>query len=312
MPIKETKTMLHDVIVVGGSFAGLSAAMQLARARRRVLVIDGGLPRNRFAEASHGFLGQDGKAPFEILRQAACQVAAYPTVEIVRGEVLTALRDLDGDFSVQISDGRTARARRLVLATGVADTLPDVPGLKERWGATILHCPYCHGYEVRDQALGVLANHPMAAHQAAMIPDWGPTTLFTQDRFEPDPEQLAHLNARGVTIERQPVVELLGESPALDAVRLADGRVVIINALFVAPSTRMASPLAEQLGCAFDDGPLGSVIRTDEWKATSIPGLYAAGDAARAMHNATLASADGVMAGVGAHQSLIREIGLVA
>jgi thioredoxin reductase len=304
--------MLHDVIVVGGGFAGLSAAMQLARARRRVLVVDAGLPRNRFAEASHGFLGQDGKAPLEILRQAACQVAAYPTVEIVRGEALEARREVTGDFVVEISGGRTAKARRLVLAIGVADTLPDVPGLKERWGATVLHCPYCHGYEVRDRPLGVLANHPMAAHQAAMIPDWGPTTLFTQDRFEPDAEQLAHLAARGVTIERRPVVELLGDAPALEALRLSDGRVVPINALFVAPSTRMASPLAEQLGCVFDDGLLGPVIRTDDWKATSVPGVFAAGDAARAMHNATLASADGVMAGVGAHQSLIRDVELAA
>lgn len=304
--------MLHDAIVVGGSFAGLSAAMQLARARRRVLLVDAGLPRNRFADASHGFLGQDGKAPAAILREAACQVVAYPTVEIVRGEVLDAVRDADGDFIIRISGGRTARARRLVLATGVSDTLPDVPGLKERWGATVLHCPYCHGYEVRDRPLGVLANHPMAAHQAAMIPDWGPTTLFTQGRFEPDAEQMAHLAARGVTIERQPVVALLGEAPALEAVRLEDGRVVTINALFVAPSTRMTSPLAEQLGCVFDDGPLGPVIRTDDWKATSVPGVYAAGDAARPMHNATLASADGVMAGVGAHQSLIREVRVAA
>lgn len=304
--------MLHDAIVVGGSFAGLSAAMQLARARRRVLLVDAGLPRNRFADASHGFLGQDGKAPAAILREAACQVAAYPTVEIVRGEVLDAVRDADGDFVIRISGGRTARARRLVLATGVSDTLPDVPGLKERWGATVLHCPYCHGYEVRDRPLGVLANHPMAAHQAAMIPDWGPTTLFTQGRFEPDAEQLIHLAARGVTIERQSVVALLGEAPLLEAVRLEDGRVVTINALFVAPSTRMTSPLAEQLGCAFDDGPLGPVVRTDDWKATSVPGVYAAGDAARPMHNATLASADGVMAGVGAHQSLIRDIRLAA
>lgn len=304
--------MLHDAIVVGGSFAGLSAAMQLARARRRVLLVDAGLPRNRFADASHGFLGQDGKAPAAILREAACQVVAYPTVEIVRGEVLDAVRDAAGDFIIRISGGRTARARRLVLATGVSDTLPDVPGLKERWGATVLHCPYCHGYEVRDRPLGVLANHPMAAHQAAMIPDWGPTTLFTQGRFEPDAEQMAHLAARGVTIERQPVVALLGEAPALEAVRLEDGRVVTINALFVAPSTRMTSPLAEQLGCVFDDGPLGPVIRTDDWKATSVPGVYAAGDAARPMHNATLASADGVMAGVGAHQSLIREVRVAA
>jgi thioredoxin reductase len=235
------------------------------------------------------------------------QLTAYPTVEILRGEALNAAAHPDG-FTVAVSDGRSVRARRLVLATGVVDTLPDVPGLQERWGATVLHCPYCHGYEVRDRPLGVLANHPMAGHQAAMIPDWGPTTLFTQGRFEPDAEQLAQLAARGVTIEREPVVALLGDAPELDAVQLADGRVVTVNALFVAPSTRMASPLARQLGCAFDDGMLGPVIRVDDWKATTVPGVYAAGDAARAMHNATLASADGVLAGVGAHQSLMRAV----
>lgn len=304
--------MSHDVIVIGGSFAGLSAAMQLARARQRVLVIDAGLPRNRFADAAHGFLGQDGKAPAAILQQARCQVTAYPGAEIVQGQALEVRNEASAGFWVRMSDGRTARARRLVLATGVSDTLPDLPGLSERWGATVLHCPYCHGYEVRDRPLGVLANHAMAAHQAAMLPDWGPTTLFTQGRFEPDPEQMAQLAARTVTVEREPVVALLGAAPELDAVRLADGRVVAINALFVAPSTRMASPLAEQLGCAFDDGPLGPVIRVDDWKATTVPGVFAAGDAARAMHNATLASADGVLAGVGAHQSLARDIAALA
>lgn len=295
-----------DVVVVGGGFAGLSAAMQLARARRSVLLVDAGLPRNRFADASHGFLGQDGKAPAQIVREAGCQVAAYPTVEIVKGEALSA-EAIPGGFMVVLAGGRTVRSRKLVLATGVIDILPDLPGLKERWGASVVHCPYCHGYEHRDRPLGVLASHPMSAHQASMIPDWGPTTLFTQGQFEPDDEQRALLDARGVTIERSPVTALLGDAPELSAVQLADGRVVPLNALFVAPAQRMASPLAESLGCVFDDGPLGPIIRADDWKATTVPGVFAAGDAARPMQNATLASADGVLAGVGAHQSLIRD-----
>jgi len=298
--------MLLDAIIVGGSFAGLSAALQLARARRRVLVIDAGLPRNRFADASHGILGHDGKAPAQILREAACQVAAYPTVEIIKGEALGA-EAITGGFAVTLVGGRTARGRKLVLATGVSDILPDLPGLKERWGASVLHCPYCHGYEHRDRPLGVLASHPMSAHQAAMIPDWGPTTLFTQGRFEPDDEQRALLDARSVTIERSPVTALLGDAPDLAAARLADGRVVPLNALFVAPAQRMTSPLAERLGCEFDEGPLGPIIRADAWKATTVPGVFAAGDAARPMQNATLASADGVLAGVGAHQALIHD-----
>jgi thioredoxin reductase len=297
---------MFDVIVVGGGFAGLSATMQLARARRHVLLVDAGLPRNRFAEASHGFLGQDGKAPARIMREAACQIAAYPTVEIEHGEALAAQAVADG-FSVRLAGGRSFEARKLVLATGVTDILPDLPGLAERWGASVMHCPYCHGYEHRDRPLGVLASSAMAAHQAAMLPDWGPTTLFTQGRFEPDDEQLALLRARGVSIERSPVVALLGQAPDLEAARLADGRTLVLNGLFIAPGQKMSSPLAERLGCAFDEGPLGPIIRTDAWKATTIPGVYAAGDAARPMQNATLASADGVLAGVGAHQALIRD-----
>ena len=297
--------MSHDAIVVGGSFAGLSAAMQLARARRRVLVVDAGLPRNRFAEAAHGFLGQDGRPPASIMAEAARQLAAYPTVRQLGGEAVGVRREDDGSFTVQLADGGEERTRRLVLATGVSDELP-LAGMQERWGRSVLHCPYCHGYEVRDRPLGVIAFIPHSVHQAAMIPDWGPTTYFTQGRFEPDAEQAALLAARGVQIERSPVVELLGPAPELEAVRLEDGRVLPLHAVFVAPGTRVG-PLAEHLGCALEDGPTGQFIRVDDFKQTSVPGVYAAGDAATAMHNATLASAAGVLAGVGAHQSLVRD-----
>lgn len=296
--------MAHDVIVVGGSFAGLSAAMQLARARRRVLVIDAGRPRNRFSNAAHGFLGQDGNAPHAIMAEGARQLAAYPTVSFIQGEAVSA-RQVEGGFAVTLEDGREEGAAKLILAIGIADELAPLPGLMERWGQSVLHCPYCHGYEVGGRELGVLANHPMAPHQALMIPDWGPTTLFTQGVFEPNDEETAHLLARGVTIERTPIVALLGDAPALEGVRLADGRTLTLSAMFTQPKTRMASPLAHQLGCAFDEGPVGPVIRVDEIKRTSVPGVYAAGDAASGMHNGTLASAAGVMAAIGAHRSLM-------
>ncbi len=297
--------MPYDAIVVGGSFAGLSAAMQLARARRRVLVMDAGLPRNRFAEASHGFLGQDGKPPYDILREAVRQLSAYPTVGFVQGEATGASR-VDGGFTVAMADGREERAARLVLATGVRDELPPIPGMRERWGRTVLHCPYCHGYEVAGRALGVLASPslPLSVHQATLIPDWGPTTFFTQGLFELDEEQAAQLAGRGVQVERTPVVELLGDAPALEAVRLADGRVLPLQAVFTPPNVHMASPLAEELGCEIEQGPLGPYIRVDDRKQTTVAGVYAAGDAAAPIHNATLASAAGVLAGVGAHQSL--------
>ncbi|MGZ8376935.1 MAG: NAD(P)/FAD-dependent oxidoreductase [Gemmatirosa sp.] len=296
--------MAYDVIVIGGSFAGLSAAMQLARARRRVLVIDAGLPRNRFAAASHGFLGQDGRAPADIVATARAQVLAYPTATFAHDSATVARTDRDG-FEVMLASGATHHARRLVLATGVVDELPDLPGLRERWGRTVVHCPYCHGYEVADGRLGVLATGPMALHTALLVPDWSDdVTLFTDGAVLPDDAQRALLAAHGVRVEPTPVTALLGDAPALSAVRLRDGRELPVDALFTAPRVRMASPLAERLGCAFDEGPLGPFIRTDEQRETTVRGVYAAGDAARARHNATWASADGVTAGMQAHQSL--------
>jgi thioredoxin reductase len=294
----------YDAVVVGGSWAGLSAAMQLARARRRVLVVDAERPRNRFAHASHGFLGQDGKAPAAIIAAARAEVLAYPTAEFIAGEAANA-RSREGTFEIALSSGATVSASRLVLATGVVDELPDVPGLRERWGVTVLHCPYCHGYEVADGRLGVLATSALNMHQALLLPDWSAdVTLFTNDAFTPDDVQRAALKARGVRLEDEPVKELLGETPHLVGLRLRSGRVVALDALFTLSRTRMASPLAEQLGCEFDDGPIGPVIRIHGRQETSVPGVFAAGDAARAGGNANMAAADGTMAGVAAHQSL--------
>ncbi|REG59296.1 thioredoxin reductase [Paraburkholderia sp. BL6669N2] len=293
-----------DVIVVGGSFAGLSAAMQLARARRRVLVVDGRKPRNRYTAHSHGFFGQDGKNPTEIIGEATAQLAQYPTVDIVTTEARTASQ-LDGHFVVTLADGLSFCADRIVLATGVRDELPSLPGLDERWGVSVLHCPYCHGYEVVDKQLGVLATNALSIHQALLIPDWSPTTWFTQGIVEATPEEAALLGSRNVRIERLPVVEVLGNAPEMRGLRLADNRVVAIDALFVAPHTHMASSLAQQLGCEFDEGPMGPTIRVNEFKQTSIPGVFAAGDAATPWTNATFAAAAGVAAGVATHRSLI-------
>lgn len=298
------ETEVLDVIVVGGSFAGQAAALQLARAHKSVLLIDAQLPRNRYADAAHGFLGQDGRPPADIMQDASRQLLAYPTATILHASVQLARKE-GPLFVLTLTDGSTRHARRLVLATGVTDTLPAIDGMQARWGRTVLHCPYCHGYEVSDRPLGIVANHVMSVHQASLIPDWGPATYFTQGTFEPDADGLALLARRGVVIERTPVVALLGQAPALDGVRLQDGRTVAIEALFTAPRTSMTSPLAEQLGCTFADGPTGPYILVDAMGLTSVPGLYAAGDATTPMHNATLAAASGVMAGVAAHQSLM-------
>jgi thioredoxin reductase len=303
-----TATQAFDVIVVGGSFAGLSAAMQLARARRRVCVVDAGQPRNRFAAASHGFFGQDGEPPLAMIEQARRKLAAYPTVTLRQGTVVSATPQHsagspENGFEVVLDDGTQMEAHKVVLAFGVQDGLPEIAGLRERWGASVLHCPYCHGYEFAGQRLGVL-------YHSAGSADWGPTTLFLNGDTTLEAAERARLQALGITIEPAPIAALEGPGQALQGVRLqatgsGDAHVVPLAALYVAATTRPASPLAEQLGCAFDDGPMGPYIRTDANKMTTVPGVYAAGDLTLMRHNATLASAEGVLAGVGAHQALV-------
>lgn len=296
--------MRHDAIIIGGSFAGLSAAIYIARARRSVAIIDTGLPRNRFAEHSHGFFAQDGSAPGAMLATARAQVAAYPTVTFVDGEAVSASREGDG-FSVRLASGEALEAARLVLAFGISDELPDIPGLKERWGNSVIHCPYCHGYEFSGERLGVLRTSPMSVHQATLISEWGPTTYYLNGAAMPEGDELAALEKRGVAIEPAPVTAVHGEGRQLSAIALGDGRMAEVKALYLGPQMRLNSDIAQQLGCALEEGPLGPFIRTDGMKMTTVANVFAAGDITRAASNITWASSDGVMAGSAVHRSLV-------
>lgn len=293
--------MTHDVLILGGSYAGLSAGLQLARARRKVLVIDTGLRRNRFARTSHGFLTQDGSTPADIAAEARAQLMEYRTVEWLQAEATHAERMQDG-FKVALRQGPEVTGKRLVLATGVTDVLPELEGLADRWGKSVFHCPYCHGYELDEGSIGVLATSPLSMHQALMLPDWGPTTFFLNGAFEPDHEQLQQLARRNVTVERGIVHRLDGERA--DVV-MRDGRVLPMDGLFTTTRTVVSAPFAEQLGCAFDDGPLGRYIRTDAMKATTVAGVFACGDAARPTGSVALSVGDGAMAGAATHRSLM-------
>ena len=293
--------MSYDVIIVGGSYAGLSAGLQLARARRRVLVIDAGVRRNRFASHSHGFLGQDGRAPDEIAADGRAELMDYPTVTWQVGEAGEVQRDGVG-FVVTLRGGQRVAARRLILAGGVRDELPAIDGLAERWGRQVFHCPYCHGYELDQGRIGVLAVSPMSIHHALMLPDWGSTTFFLNGVFVPDAEQLQQLARRGVVVEPDRVQSISGER--VD-VNLADGRRVALDGLFVMPRTHQNNPLATQLGCVLLEGPMGLYLQTSETQETSVPGVFACGDAALAAGSVALAVGTGARAGAGAHQSLI-------
>lgn len=292
--------MMFDAIVVGGSYAGQSAALQLARARRSVLVIDGGNRRNRFAEASHGFLTQDGRAPGAIADASRAQLMAYPSVQWIDGEAQTVSRTSEG-FEVETAANANYQGRRIVLAIGVVDRLPAIPGLVERWGESVFHCPYCHGYELNRGPIGVLAVSPLSMHHALLVPEWGPTTFFTNGVFVPDEEQRAQLDRRGVTVEHTPIDKVVGTADVV----LKDGRVVSLKGLFTMTEVEMGCPLAAQLGCNFGQGPVGPFIETNEFKETSVPGVFACGDAARTFGSVAMAVGDGALAGVSTHQSLV-------
>jgi thioredoxin reductase len=290
-----------DFAIIGGSYAGMSAALQLARARRKVLVVDAGQRRNRCVdeagETAHGFLTQDGRAPAEIAADAREQLMNYPSVEWMHGSASDARVAADGCLEFNVGS-ETISAGRLILATGVRDELPPVPGLAERWGRSVFHCPYCHGYEMNAGPIGIIAASPLALHHALMLPDWGSPTLFLNGAYTPTAEDLAAIDRRGTQVEPALIARINGVADVV----LQDGRTLRMNGLFTQPNTQLASPIAEQLGCALEDGPMGRFIKVDEGKATSVPNVFACGDAARAAGNVTLAVADGAMAGFGAHR----------
>jgi thioredoxin reductase len=295
------KNSVYDVVIVGGGYAGMAAALQLARARRKVAVVDTGSRRNRFAEFSHGVLALDGKSPSAIAATAKAQLLEYPDITWISAAAARVRQD-SHQFAVHLVNGTVLHSQRIILATGVSDALPEVPGLSERWGRSVFHCPYCHGFELNQGVIGVLAVGEVSLHQALLLPDWGPTIFFMNGLFEPTSEQAARLVARNVRIERTPV---LGIGGRLASVQLTDGRSIDCAGLFVASRTAPLGPFAGQLGCEIIESPWGTYIRTDEFRATTVKGVFACGDAARPGGNVTLAMADGVMAGSSAHRTLV-------
>lgn len=297
----------YDVIIVGGSFAGLAAALYLARARRSVCVLDTSLPRNRFAEASHGFFAQDGADPVHLLATMRGQVSAYPTVHLIN-EAATEASGMVGRSKVALSSGSVVEGARLLLAYGISDILPNVQGLAERWGKSVLHCPYCHGYEVSGRPLGVLYVTPASLQQAQLIAEWGPTTLYLSGA-DVDSTALQPLVSRGIEIEPRPIEKLLDAGRGLSGVQLVDGRSRALDALFLNPRNRLNSDLAKQLGCRIEEAPLGQLVATDELKSTTVEGVFAAGDITRTAHNITFACADGVMAAMSVYRTLMSSSG---
>ena len=300
----------YDVVIIGGGAAGLSGAVALARFRRSVLVVDAGDPRNAPAGHVHNFLTRDDTSPAEIYARGRAEVTRYGG-EVEQGRVTALDRDDDG-FRVSMGD-RVVGARRVLLATGLRDELPDIPGLAERWGIDVLHCPYCHGWEVRDQRIGVLATGPMAMHQVALFRQLSARVTLLRHRG-PDltDEQQEELAALGITVVDGEVEEVESTSGGLSGVCLADGRRVGLDALVVAPRFTARAELVVPLGLKpvdlrAGDYVVGTRIEADPTGATAVPGLWVAGNATDLQAQVVTSAAAGLMAGAAINVDLIGE-----
>ncbi|ALU96422.1 thioredoxin reductase [Streptomyces globisporus C-1027] len=311
------KQQRYDVVIVGGGAAGLSGALALGRARRSVLVIDAGEPRNAPASHVHNYLGRESTPPGELLAIGRGEAAGYGA-EIVEGRVASAERLPESEegeqgFRVVTEDGRSVEARRLLVTTGLVDELPPVPGLAARWGREVLHCPYCHGHEVADRPIGVLSTGPLAVHQALMWRQWSDdVTLFLHTGPEPTEEEYEQLAARGVAVVDGEVTGLEVADDRFTGVMLASGRVVprealVVQARFTARSAVLESlglkPVAQEMGGVV----IGSYIPTDPTGATEVPGVWAAGNVTRLTEQVIGAAAAGLMAGGAVNGDLITE-----
>jgi thioredoxin reductase len=268
----------YDVVVVGGGAAGLSGALMLARARRSVVALDAGAPRNAPAAGVHGLLARDGMRPAELLERGRAEVRRYGG-QVVAGEVATAVRDAEG-FTVALADGRSVRARRLLVATGLVDELPEVPGLRARWGRDVVHCPYCHGWEVRDQAIGVLATGPRAVHQALLFRQLSADVTYFNHTTPPTEEEAEQLAARGIRVVDGEVASLEIAEDRLVGVRLTDGAVVGREVLAVSPRMVARAGFLAALGLRAAEHPsgLGEHIPADPAGRTDAPGVWVAGN----------------------------------
>jgi thioredoxin reductase (NADPH) len=300
----------YDVVVIGGGAAGLSGAVALARSRRRVLVVDAGEPRNAPAGHVHNYLAREGTPPADLLAAGRADVAGYGGT-VVAGRVTAAERRDDGTFRVTLADGRRTEARRLLVTTGLVDELPDIPGVAPRWGRDVLHCPFCHGWEAQDRAIGILATGPMALHQALMWRQLSPdVTVFrhTGPGFADD--ELEQLAARGIPVVDGEVAGLAVEDDRLTGVRLVSGEVVTREFVVVTPRFTARSELLTTLGLetteqVVNGTVVGTFVPADPTGATAVPGVWVAGNVTALMAQVIGSAAAGLMAGAAINGDLV-------
>jgi thioredoxin reductase len=292
-----------DAIIIGGSSAGLSAALILGRALRHVLVIDDGKPCNRVSHASHGFLTRDGIEPSELLRIAREQLTPYETVSLLNASAMSVTPDGTG-FTVETADGEAFQARKLLLATGLRDELPDLPGIEALWGTSVFHCPYCDGWEFRNQPLAIYGPGD-TLQRALMLRNWTPNlTLVTGGQGRVPDDNRALFARHSIEIIEKPIARLDSEGGKLRQIVFADNTSLAISALVVSPQTHHQVSFAHDLGCALDDQ---GKIQVDIMGRTSVPGLFAAGDTTTRFRSVAVAVSSGAQAAYGISHDLIAE-----
>ncbi|MGH3428568.1 MAG: NAD(P)/FAD-dependent oxidoreductase [Mycobacteriales bacterium] len=289
----------YDVAVVGAGAAGLNAALLLGRTRRRVVVIDAGEPRNALASHMYGFLSRDGLAPTALLDLGRAEIASYG-VRLIRGRV----EQIDHGFYVRLVGGPTLKARRVLVTTGVRDELPDIPGVRERWGKDVLHCPYCHAYEVRDQPLAVLGTHQGAVHQALLLRQWSDDVVFFPHILDLTAQDRERLEARGLRLVEGEIEYLVVNGGQLCGIALTGGRIVPRSAAFLFPRPIPHDELLIRLGCAKDNN--GWVV-TDPTGRTSVFGVWAAGNVIDPRAQVIAAASMGSAAGLAINTDLLDE-----
>ncbi|MBS1976460.1 MAG: NAD(P)/FAD-dependent oxidoreductase [Bacteroidetes bacterium] len=294
----------YDVIIIGGSYAGLAAGMALGRALRKVLIIDSGLPCNRQTPYSHNFLTNDGKKPAEIAAIALQQVLQYRTVDFLHDEV-TGVSRTENLFDIHTKSGETFKSRKLVFATGIKDIMPDIPGLAESWGIGVLHCPYCHGYEVRGLKTGVIANGEGGFEQVALIANWtDDLTLFTNGKSNLTPQQVSKLKQHKIDIVEDEIVRLEHKGGVIDNILFKDGKRVPLRIIYSRLPFRQHTDLPQLLGCELS--PEG-YLKVDSAQKTSVPGVFACGDNCTRMRTVANAVSMGTTTGLMVNRELIEE-----
>lgn len=295
---------IYDVVVVGGGAAGLSAALVLGRARRQVAVIDAGAPRNAPAAHMQGFLSRDGMPPADFLLAGRAEVTEYG-VELIDDQVGGITGGIGGGFSVRLAGGRELQARRILVATGVSDELPEIPGARERWGRDLLHCPYCHGWEVRDTPIGVLGTLAGSVQHALLVRQWSDDVVFFAHTYDLTATEHAQLDARGIRIVNGEVARLVVEADRLTGVELLDGRMIARTAIFIRPRNvpHDDGPL-NALGCQVDDA---GFVTVDATGRTSTPGVWAAGNVVDPRAQVITSAGAGSAAAIAINADLIEE-----